>query len=65
MLGWRGHAVGFLVGVGFGALVALSFLLAMPCPTEDANLCTWCAGIQGNGVGASFTAISDELVVFW
>jgi hypothetical protein len=44
-------------------LLALLLHLFPACPTEDSAGCGWNAQEQGNGRGASFIALSDNLIL--
>lgn len=44
-------------------LLLIAGVLATPCATEDANVCTWYSNVQGNGSGDNFIAITDELLI--
>lgn len=41
------------------AIVALLFILAPSCETEDDTYCSWNASTQGNGEGRSFVALDE------
>lgn len=50
------------------ALALTVLLLALvpvlsPCQSEDATMCTWNAQQSGNGLGTSFTAVTEQLVI--
>jgi hypothetical protein len=45
-------------------IITLLLSILPPCPTEDANMCTWDASVQGNKSGTSFIALTDDFVIF-
>jgi len=45
------------------ALIAGSALMR-PCATEDSTLCSWDASAHGS-TGRDFTAITDNLIIYW
>lgn len=63
----RGLGAAVLLIAGFTPIVLglAIFFLGAPCPTEDSLGCTWYGQSQGNGIGATYTAVTDDLVIYW
>lgn len=46
-------------------IIAIVAALLFPaCATEDSTICAWDGSAQGNGQGASFVALSDDLIIY-
>jgi len=45
------------------AVIAILLHLVPPCQTEDSSACGWNAQEQGDGMGHSFIALTDSLIL--
>lgn len=45
-------------------ILAILFALLPACPVEDATYCAWDAHTQGNHVGHSFVALSEDVRIY-
>ena len=55
--------------IGAAIWLALALVAAIPiltpCPTEDSTLCNWNASEHGNGHGASYVALTEDLWIYY
>jgi hypothetical protein len=45
-------------------LLKLALILLPPCGTEDSVGCVWDASTSGNGVGRSFVALAENVIIY-
>lgn len=47
----------------FQLLLTILIAILPSCTSEDDNMCTWDASVQGNGQGTSFIALANDIVI--